>query len=181
MLADYAPLVPGHVVVVPVEYVLSLAAARPAAIAEVEPVVARLRSILGELYGDDFLVVEHGSSLDMPARSACVLHAHLHVLPVSFDFSDDLRSRNVSIVEASDVTDALSRAPRTHPYLLWGNESWTRFAPLTATSDVPRQYARELIARHLEIEAWDWNAFPVKPLLRQTVADIGARLSLQGD
>ena len=168
VVADYAPLVEGHVLVVPNEFRPSLAHTPRDQRAELVNVIEAVGAAVSRTYGL-CVMIEHGSALGVLRRSSCVVHAHLHVLPVNVTFREALRERGVQAHDVADLSAALDAVPRECPYLLIRDSTGTYFVALTEDSDIPRQFARAHIAQALSIDDWDWNAWQNRDLLRATV------------
>lgn len=81
ILADLSPLVVGHLLVVPVAHYLSFSELVGEHGAEVAGLLGDFLPRYRRVFGPP-TILEHGSSADM-TTSACVTHAHWHVLPVS--------------------------------------------------------------------------------------------------
>jgi diadenosine tetraphosphate (Ap4A) HIT family hydrolase len=176
VLADLSPLTEGHLLVVPVPHYLNFAqftAARPG---ELSALTERLAPAYRVAYGGASYL-EHGSSSDM-RRSACINHAHLHVLPLRTDevisvmFDDGLDE-----VHLDHLEELSERADEDLPYYL---ASDTRSASIFGLGkQMPKQYLRWVAARLLQLEdgTWDWATYIRHDVCRRTIAKMSTTLT----
>ena len=104
----------------------------------------------------DVTVFEHGSCFDDHThRSACTEHAHIQLVPGSFNLDPDLPTREAY----GSLSDFLAADPGSgSPYLMLKNPG----QPLGVFRDPGiSQYVRRLIASALgEPDDWDYGVFP---------------------
>lgn len=175
-LVDLAPLTAGHLLLVPRQHIVSFGHVPTDIWDELEgfrdDVVDRVR----DTYGPP-IIVEHGSSSDL-RYSACVSHAHWHVIPtdapmLGYFERDGLGGRQIA--SARDLRDL---AERDQSYIYFhrpeGGDHWVFEENLSKRG----QYLRMVLAEHLELDDpdWDWGVVQRKDLLRATVA----RLNVSG-
>lgn len=178
VLADLAPLCPGHVLIVPRDYFPSFGALPPAWWPEFERLLARIGRALEETFGPPSMV-EHGSS-SRPRHSPCVIHAHLHLLPAPADLGADLRSRGFVPRSIDSLRELAALAARDRAYVCWGSAGGPiEVADVESGEGIPRQYLRRVLAQELGDGAWDWGVPPPPEPLRATVRDL--RACLDGD
>ncbi|MCP2244255.1 hypothetical protein [Lentzea aerocolonigenes] len=111
---------------------------------------------------------EHGgTSADFRSpTSACVDHAHLHVVPGS----PPLTLPSPSIVESDDLVALLDAAHAdwsARPYLLVGGTD--RKCSLSSDIGVPQYFRRQLAQWTGEPHSWDYAAVPGETRMRETV------------
>ena len=164
VLPGVGSLVAGYVLISPADHVPNLCSTAPeSGFPEfLRQALSRLGDHLGEV-----TYWEHGgvSAPSFPT-SACVDHAHLHVVPGSYG----LRLPTRATVDASDVFTMLTEhaaAWRERPYLMLGS---TR-GQCTLTEDVgiPQYFRRQLAATVGEPDLWDYAAFPGEANIRATL------------
>lgn len=109
-------------------------------------------------------VFEHGGTSDRVARrSACIDHAHVHVLAGSFSFAAELPE-----AASHDSFGAfLSGRDGLLPYLMYRTGS----GPVRVATDIGEsQFFRRRIAAQLGVrERWDWAVFPHWEHVRETI------------
>lgn len=165
VLPGVGALVAGYVLISPADHVPSLCAVSPdTGFAEfLRQILACLRSHLGEL-----TYWEHGG---VPApsfpTSACVDHAHLHVIPGSYA----LPLPAPAAIHAADVATMLTEhSPdwRERPYLLLGSTESS--CALVEDVGIPQYFRRQLAAAVGQPDLWDYAAFPGEANVRATLA-----------
>lgn len=168
LLADMSPLMVGHCLLVPHKHYVSFGQA-----ARVEPkldthfrsVAERYIATFGEL-----AVVEHGSSSDMRG-SACILHAHLHLLPMPTQpIVDRISADGLIMQEAKRWDDLIEMHVRDEPYYLVASLGATTVARVTR--HLPKQYLRRVVASVLGLEEAlsDWVIIHQPGALHKTIA-----------
>jgi diadenosine tetraphosphate (Ap4A) HIT family hydrolase len=168
VLADLSPLTEGHLLVVPVQHYLNFAqfmAARPD---ELPALTTELTPTYRRLYGD-VSYLEHGSSSNM-RLSACINHAHLHVLPLRTDEVISMMHRDgLEETLIGDLQGLAKHADDDLPYYL---ASDTQSAWMFGLGrHMAKQYLRSVAARLLQLEdgTWDWAAYIRRDLCRRTI------------
>jgi diadenosine tetraphosphate (Ap4A) HIT family hydrolase len=161
ILAGVGALMPGYVLVAPAAHVtastLLPAAARPGFLALFEharATLARLDPVVS--------FFEHGlcGPPDRP-RSACVEHAHLHLVPGRHDFA----TSGVPVSRHADLAAFLADGPRDRNYFMYSGGGDVVCAPDPCQS----QYGRRRWAAALGVpERWDYALFPEWPAVTET-------------
>jgi diadenosine tetraphosphate (Ap4A) HIT family hydrolase len=139
--------------------------AKSAFVSFVHSVMSRLRS----LYGSPVTMFEHAAcSINKSPRSACVSHAHLHLVPGSYDLIAE--TPDVDIRKYDSYREFIQRQQQ-EPYLMFQDPD----GPLISFDDRPSaQFFRKVIARRLDItDCWDYAAFPFYDNIKETYRDFG--------
>jgi hypothetical protein len=114
---------------------------------------------------------EHGACAtpDKP-RSACITHAHLHLVPGSYS----LVSEAPGEIAKHDSFEKFLAEGQDGPYLMVQDPD----GPLISFEDRPSsQFFRQIIARHLGMpERWDYALFPFFETVRRTYEDFGLEI-----
>jgi len=146
-------LVEGYVMIVPKGHYLSFAALSPELLMEAREVLKDIKSIFGTIFGDQFVVFEHGTGAQGSKHEKSIVHAHLHVVPIHMTMES--KTRNSYHLIPIDMRN-LSTYSKV-PYLLYADSetSWC----ISADPDVyiPRQCVRQLIGDQLGLEGSLWN------------------------
>lgn len=167
VIAGLGAFVPGYVLVFPEEHVESICRirSRERFLEFLELAVSRVTVIFGAP-----TIFEHGSCVTPGVRrSACLDHAHMHVLPGSYNLAASLESSPTGPVYNTDIDangDILSDG-----YLYLREPA----AASSYRSD-PRvsQYFRRRIAEHLNRpDEWDYLMFPRLDNVRETIHRFG--------
>ena len=182
LLVDIAPLTEGHLLLLPRDHLINFGLCpRDAALSdELTSFRDWCVNLLAGVYGPSILL-EHGSSPSM-APSACVAHAHWHLVPTD--------SRSVPLIferdglkrtPLADWTDLLSIAEAEKPYIYY-RDSESEFACDHLLSK-RHQYLRVVLAEVFGIAEplWDWSLCVRKELLRDTVSRLAKAISAKGD
>ncbi|GAA4239340.1 hypothetical protein GCM10022254_59050 [Actinomadura meridiana] len=178
LLADMSPLTRGHLLLVPNTHYVSFGALMSehakAVTAALDEIVPHYRTSFGEP-----VFLEHGSTSRMDG-SACIIHAHIHLLPLRFDEVNALMSQDgLTGTPLSGIVDLEQFGGVDMPYFYCGDAADHRV--YSAVQARPRQYLRSVAGRLLGIAdpEWDYAVVVRKNLLMATVeAAASWRLSL---
>lgn len=164
VLPGVGALVAGYILVSPVEHVPNLCSASPeTGFAEF---LGQVLESLGSRWGEVTYWEHGGVSAPSIPTSACVDHAHLHVVPGSYD----LRLPTGTTVYAPDAPAMLeehSAEWRGRPYLMLGSTG----SPCALVEDVgvPQYFRRQLATAIGKPDLWDYAAFPGEANVRATL------------
>jgi diadenosine tetraphosphate (Ap4A) HIT family hydrolase len=151
---DTAPIVEGHLLLISNDHITSLAGNIHEAAAMLEDAKAAAENLVSEVYGD-FTYFEHGALSFTRHAGACVDHAHLHILPGSYNILADISRDYPELKRYSCYEDALRDLART-PYLLFGTSNIGVYgvsAPVCST-----QYLRKLVSFRAKVtDKWNWR------------------------
>jgi diadenosine tetraphosphate (Ap4A) HIT family hydrolase len=154
LLPTLGPLTDAHVIVVPVEHVLSLGAAGSAILEDAARVVERFEALVGRV-----LIFEHGSAGRGERAGACIDHAHVHLLtlpegvpipppPAEFEWNP--------LPRLAELGDVVCASPS---YMLFGTADKLVWA--AAPEATPSQFLRRHVHRALRgAGSWDWRIDP---------------------
>ncbi|MFA6215443.1 MAG: hypothetical protein WC768_02655 [Patescibacteria group bacterium] len=137
---------------------------------ELEEVQQKVSNVLLENYGIAPVFFEHGPASCGNKGGGCIVHAHLHALPVEVDLLQDISS----LFECQPVTGfgAMQQLyAEGTPYLFWQNADGKRFVfKLSRTDFLPSQFIRRIIAEKLGLpERWDWRSYLGLTELQNTI------------
>jgi len=119
-------------------------------------------------------VFEHGSGTSLNP-SACVVHAHLHVVPLARSILlGELESDGLQLVPVDGWSVLGGWVPDDSPYYLAGDVAQLSVA--LGSRNLPKQYFRVVMGRIMNYEPslCDWAACVRKELFSQTISDLGA-------
>ena len=154
LLADMSPLCVGHLLLVSRDHYLSFAEVMKDHGSEVKDVLERVLIQYRNAFGRH-VVLEHGSSSDIDG-SACITHAHWHLLPLEADavheilFMDDLPS-----TELPDQRDLATMVDQGRSYFYVGDSSQHRLYGVGKS--MRRQYLRSVAGALLGIPDPEWD------------------------
>jgi hypothetical protein len=167
VIAGLGAFVPGYVLVFPEEHTESTLRVGPLErfLEFVDRAVSRVTAVFGPA-----TIFEHGSCATPGARrSACLDHAHLHVLPGSYQLAGSIQQRPTKLL--NDIGYALRGSEASEGYLYLREPSgavW--YAPDPRVS----QYFRRKVAEHLNApDEWDYLMFPRLDNVRETIHRFG--------
>jgi diadenosine tetraphosphate (Ap4A) HIT family hydrolase len=167
VIAGLGAFVPGYVLVFPEEHTESTLRVRPRErfLEFVDQAVSRVTAVFGPA-----TIFEHGSCATPNARrSACLDHAHLHVLPGSYGLAGSMQQRSARLL--NDIDHALKSLEPADGYLYLREPSgavW--YAPDPRVS----QYFRRMVADYLNApDEWDYLMFPRLDNVRETIHRFG--------
>lgn len=167
LIVDLSPLTVGHLLLLPEAHYLSFGHLDDAQLERVRGITTSLRAKYVATFGQ-MAVLEHGSSSEIP--SACVTHAHWHILPVEGSRVADLMIRDgLAAVRLSDFTDLKQFAAADQPYYYCYDGA--NHLVFDAQRRIRSQYLRSVVGAHLGIPEpeWDWSVVVRKDLLRETM------------
>jgi diadenosine tetraphosphate (Ap4A) HIT family hydrolase len=167
-MVDMSPLMLGHVLIVPRRHYLSVAetmAQLDVGFLEfMQEFLEKYRTIFGCVS-----LVEHGSTKEMN-RSACISHAHLHVVPIEpAQILTEMQDDGLEFGEPFDWSTLPVIADHERPYYLVANEERVQVA--LHPKQMRSQYFRTVLGRILDIprEETDYSVVVRRDLLRATI------------
>jgi ATP adenylyltransferase len=168
------PLVPGWLLVLPKEHVLSFGAVATDRLAVLMADVYRIAEHWQDSFGP-LTWFEHGPTEDRSSVGCGVDHAHLHLVPAgqldllagARELFPYLAFREVSGPEAASIPVALG-----HSYLYLRTENGRSW--LAASQDIPSQAFRRVIAHQQgRPDQYDWKAFQRLDAVEATLKLVG--------
>jgi diadenosine tetraphosphate (Ap4A) HIT family hydrolase len=166
LIADVSPLCVGHLLLLPMDHYLSFADLVDSHHEELDAILHLVEPLYCETFGR-LTVLEHGSSEGMRS-SACISHAHWHLLPV--DGHAVVAAITADSLHAATFTDLKQiNAFSGTPYYLCGHEGSYRM--YDGRNPIRSQYLRSVAGRILGIPTplWDYALLIRKELLRETM------------
>ncbi|MDB2705011.1 hypothetical protein N9Y67_00565 [Pseudomonadota bacterium] len=126
-----------------------------------------------DLYQKQVVVFEHGAVVDNSLVGCGIDHAHVHILPVDFDFLEAVKSNEVSFssLELDNISDFyLNNTIDDKPYWICSvvGEEVLFSSDMEATS----QFFRKIIAKELNKEGnFDYKEFSYVENAVKTISD----------
>jgi diadenosine tetraphosphate (Ap4A) HIT family hydrolase len=163
-VASVGQLVSGYLLVAPYVHVPSIAALSVALVPRFSAFVERVRAEITARYAEP-TIFEHGGCTSASVSSACVEHAHLHLVPGRYELSAPAGA--VSTTYHNLTTFMQSQDRRAMPYLLWEGPD----GKITVATDaqVSQHFRRQIAEQIGERDAWDYAASPFFSRLRDTI------------
>jgi diadenosine tetraphosphate (Ap4A) HIT family hydrolase len=165
VLPSLGQITEGHVLIVPSVHFCALADMPEDAFDELEQVKKQVQAALLRL-NDSVVFFEHG--VRTVGGGGCGIdHAHMHAVPVAAKgvlARLQRRFRGSRIESLSAIGGCL---PRRSSYLFFENASGDRF--VFPVRHLPSQYMRQLIAKSIGKDQWDWRASQYEPELIATL------------
>jgi len=173
VLIDLAPLVVGHLLIVPKEHRLSFGQVPLHQWEELLGLRGQVVDQIRHRYGE-VMILEHGSSSDL-TFSACVSHAHWHVLPLLIDLLPTLEADGLSGSAVDSIHDLRAYGRADLPYILYDKleaGTWLFDGGISKR----HQYLRAVVAEQVGIPdpEWDWSLFQNRDAFRSTYRDLEA-------
>lgn len=157
VVAALGALVPGHIMIVTRDHLVSMARLPTSALNELHSTFFDWVGVVEELWGQ-CIAFEHGGD----QTGGCVVHAHLQILPIP-SAGQLPETRPCPAASFRDLGLLVAQEPYL---LLWenGQLSTVGLRPL------PGQYMRRVIAGRLgRLGKWDYLAFPNLENMNETV------------
>jgi diadenosine tetraphosphate (Ap4A) HIT family hydrolase len=161
-------LVPGYLLIVPPAHVTSTSRIPDDEKAKFASFTADISRRLTSLYEQPVTMFEHGACTSQSQlRSACVSHAHLHLVPGRYS----LISEAVGEATRYPSYERFLDNPPEDPYLMLQDPD----GPVVSIADRPSpQFFRQVIARRLGTpECWDYALYPFFDNIERTYKDFG--------
>lgn len=154
VIADVAPLVEGHCLIIPINHYASLAQCPPSTQDEIHTLIRRVSKVLFQVYNNGVIVFEHGQCVEKTNEGCGINHAHLHILP--------LPSSNLEIAREYYTFFKLDNLEDLTSYV--GDQSYLLIqSPSTGTevlliNEPPPQILRKLVSKKLPCKVdWNWH------------------------
>jgi ATP adenylyltransferase len=172
-------LIEGWLLVVPKEHYISMGALSADLVGEMEQVKNRLIATLSQQYGE-LCAFEHGPARPDRMVGCGVDHAHLHLVPLSFDLRE---AATTFMPPGTEWEDADWNSCRTafeqgRDYLYI--EQPIGRARITTNQDFGSQVFRRAIANRLGVpDQFRWQDYPQKEIVANTIRSLSSYPDLQ--
>lgn len=155
--------VPGYVLIFPLQHVTSTLEIPRKSAGAFATLVTKVVAVIGATFGAT-TVFEHGScAAEGGRRSACLDHAHVQVLPGSYELSHD-----VAVTQAARRTPTSPSYGLSSPGYLFLHEP--NAEPVYLIDPGSSQFFRRRIAAKLRVaDEWDYLLFPRLDNVRETI------------
>lgn len=156
VVPDVAPLVEGHLLIIPKAHYLCYGTVLQEHWQEIIELKSTITRLLKKTYMN-CMFIEHGAAQDLQAGNS-IDHAHLHCLPVNVDITantgTDRKWESIHSLSALCTLSGKNKA-----YLFYENTSGKKFIHVLEKSEnsLPSQYLRKVFADSLGLEWWDWR------------------------
>lgn len=178
LLADMSPLTLGHLLLVPNAHYVSFGALMCDHTEETATALKHIIPPYTASFGEP-VFLEHGSTMRMDG-SACVTHAHIHLLPLPFREVNGLILRDgLMPTTLGGIADLEQFGHDDLPYFYCGDAAEHKV--YAAGQSKPRQYLRSVAGRLLGLTdpEWDYAVIVRKNVLVATMKETARwRLSL---
>jgi hypothetical protein len=166
---------PGGLLVLTREHILSLAHLRPELFARLERLLEAIRQALADRWGVPPLIFEHGPAPDRGKGVCCVDHAHLNIFPAPVHVHPRLLPRLHLPLASLAELPRLRRAE--FGYLLVRENDGTLRA--YDGQGVPTQLVRRIVAAGIGMpQRWHWRDYPGYDELIETYHALKGRIRL---
>lgn len=144
--------VPGYLLLITKNHIPSFAYLSLSQLTNISRYLDELTNILATIFGD-YIVFEHGASENMSQMwGGCVVHAHLHLLPIGQSAKQSIISKLVW--ESLNSFEEITKAKGNTYALMSNNGSYL----LNETPKLPSQWIRRESVSLLNInKEWDWQ------------------------
>lgn len=156
------PLGHAHVLVCPVRHVQALTALTDWEIGAVDDLAGRVRSRMREIYGSNVIAFEHGGCFSDRPLTACIEHAHLHLVALPESTEVELPQGHRWENCGTSLKDVKSVAKGSAEYLMVSSAEGKAF--VATDGPFQSQLMRRVIAEALGgDQSWNWRIHP-RPL-----------------
>ncbi len=173
VLPPLGAFIPGGLLVLTREHILSLAHLPPELFAPLEKLLQTIRRAVVELWGVPPLVFEHGPAPEWSKGVCCVDHAHLNLFPAPVTVHPHLAGR--MSLPLTDLVELRQLRSAEFGYLMVQENDGSR--RVFDGRDVPTQLVRRIITRELGLaDRWHWRDYPGREELLATYRALQGRL-----
>lgn len=167
LIPSIAPLVEGHLLLLPQRHYRSMAASYPLDSEDFDEAFSFAYRYLALSYCQPILF-EHGSGV-ISVGASTVEYAHLHLLPLEPCYQQRIFSvirNDLSVEYCHSLHSALSQLPKDRAYLLCGNIGQVIYSEVKT---LPSQYMRRIVAGVLKLDSWNWKEMGNWDLFDRTI------------
>lgn len=148
---DISPLCVGHILIITKEHYFNFYETSKEIKETTKIIMEKIRILFQEIYHSDALFFEHGS-LQSGKAGASIDHAHLHVLPFSYDIESILKKLGNPV--SCDIFSSEYSKNLSYLYIEIKNRKF-----LYPVDELPSQYLRNLIGKQLVNPNYDWRKY----------------------
>lgn len=172
VLVDISPIAVGHMLIISKFHYLSMAKAWQKHAAELEKLIIDVAPLYAELFGA-LTIVEHGSSADLSGLSACITHAHMHLLPFDSELSTPYR-HDFTELHRRPLSRSAASSWIASPYIMLWSHYESSFVEIVSQPPY-KHYARSLVGRIAGMPAaeWDWGVVSQSANFQRTMVSAG--------
>jgi len=116
--------------------------------------------LLNEVYHKRPVFFEHGPSPDRKHAGSCLIHAHMHAVPVEIDAPPSYISENLKGFSIGHIEELRKQADLKNPYFYFECSDGSMY--IYEEPILECQYGRKVIAQQQGIknDFWDWRRHP---------------------
>lgn len=163
-------IVEGYLLICTKKHLISMAHLNKEEFKELEEIQEKCKKILCSKYSCP-IFFEHGPIESKDKAGSCIDHAHLHVIPLKIDLTEDLKKRFPSkkIISISELN---FQKKMKLPYFYFENNKGEKHV-FKIPEIVPSQYIRKLISNKLnDFSEWNWREHPYLKRFNETIKSI---------
>lgn len=124
---------------------------------ELEKIQEKVKKVLIENYKTP-LFFEHGSISEGKKGGCCIIHAHIHAVPVKMDLLPELQ-KHFPCKKIKTFDSLKNQFEAKIPYFFYESNFQDRYL-FEVPQIVPSQYIRQIIATKIgKPERWDWKTY----------------------
>jgi diadenosine tetraphosphate (Ap4A) HIT family hydrolase len=170
VVPDVAPLIEGHLLIIPKAHYLCYGAALQEHWQEFIELKATITCLLKRVYAN-CMFFEHGAAQEFRAGNS-IDHAHLHCLPVSVDITTSTENER-KWKKIDSLLELCTLSAENTAYLFYESASGEKFIHTLkkSKSSLPSQYLRKAFADCLDLKWWDWKDMILNPAYKNTNRD----------
>lgn len=155
------PITVGHLMILPIFHVPSLACLDRNYISELEGLIDSIKEKYVTL-GKSVLLFENASSYE-DLGSSCMHHAHINLLPYGTSIPDNLSK---SLMKQNILGRSMKELPKDIPYIYIEDDSGST---VYSSTGIYPQFIRKQLMLSIGNELWDWTVFRNEPVIRDTI------------
>lgn len=166
VLPTIGALVAGWLLIVSKKHYRAAAVLPIEQLEELEILMSEVEAYLTVFFRQPVVFFEHGPG-ERNSGGACIDHVHIHAVPASIDFTNELKSYLPTVLNR--MTDLNALAQTGKPYLFYQSVEGVRHQ-IVLDTETPSQFFRQIVAQQLGLaDKWDWAVFPELPNVQTAI------------
>lgn len=156
LIPDISPIVPGHCLILTKDHLLNFSKIAERIWNELSQIKIMARELSAKSADSPFFF-EHGSNSVSPSSTACIAHAHIHVIPYSINILPSLAEVSLKPPRIGPIDMRLALPTKDCDYLYYEDANSNGCVVVGPHKSLPHQFIRMVVAKQAGIVNWDWT------------------------
>lgn len=155
VIVSIGAVVEGHLLIIPKSHYWSMGELPDELITELSEITFYIENMLKSEYKKNVICFEHGTGNKESVSAASVVHAHLHILPISESITDSVKHEGHRLIPINGFKDLSKYADAGESYLFFRDIDNKMYC--VEGTGLPSQYFRRIVCETFNMENWDWH------------------------